>query len=88
MHVARNAHLTINIIHSSLADGDKTQLLKLTISQADKTEFDVYYAINDGEEDHPFRIKNVLYFQYSDAIDEFKRALIRLSMHVVAVRGY
>ena len=42
----------------------------------------MYYAINDGEEDDPFRIPNldtVLYFQYSDAIDEF--CLIRLSMH-------
>ena len=78
-YVARNAHLTIDIIDSSLADGDIAQLVKLKISEADETEFDnVYYAINDGEEDDPFRIPNldtVLYFQYSDAIDEFKRAL-------------
>ena len=47
-------------------------------------------AINDFEEDDPFRIPNldtVLYFQYSDAIYEFKKAF-RLSMYVVAVRGY
>ena len=78
-YVARNAHLTIDIIDSSLADGDIAQLVKLKISQADETEFDnVYNAINDGEKDDPFRIPNldtVLYFQYSDAIDEFKRAL-------------
>ena len=78
-YVARNAHLTIDIIDSSLADGDIAQLVKLKISEADETEFDnVYNAINDGEEDDPFRIPNldtVLYFQYSDAIDEFKRAL-------------
>ena len=78
-YVARNAHLTIDIIDSSLADGDIAQLVKLKISEADETEFDnVYYAINDGEEDDPFRIPNldtVLYFQYSDAMDEFKRAL-------------
>ena len=44
-----------------------------------ETEFDnLYYAINDGEEDDPFTIPNldtVLYFQYSDAIDQFKKAL-------------
>ena len=85
-----NAHLTIDIIDSSIADGDIAQLVKLKISEADETEFEnVYYAINDGEEDDPFRIPNldtVLYFQYSDAMDEF--CLIRLSMHVVAVRGF
>ena len=78
-YVARNAHLTIDIIDSSLADGDIAQLVKLKISEADETEFDnVHYAINDGEEDDPFRIPNldtVLYFQYSDAMDEFKTAL-------------
>uniref|UniRef100_A0A1X7V374 Uncharacterized protein n=1 Tax=Amphimedon queenslandica TaxID=400682 RepID=A0A1X7V374_AMPQE len=77
--VARNAHLTINIIDSSLADGDIAQLIDLKINEANETEFDnVYYAINDGEEDDPFRIPNldtVLYFQYSDAIDDFKKAL-------------
>uniref|UniRef100_A0A1X7U2N0 Uncharacterized protein n=1 Tax=Amphimedon queenslandica TaxID=400682 RepID=A0A1X7U2N0_AMPQE len=77
-NVARNAHLTIDIIDSSLADGDIAQLIDLKINEADETEFDnVYYAINDGEED-PFRIPNldtVLYFQYSDAIDDFKKAL-------------
>ena len=71
--------ITMDIIDSSLADGDIAQLVKLKISEADETEFDnVYNAINDGEEDDPFRIPNldtVLYFQYSDAIDEFKRAL-------------
>ena len=78
LDVARNAHLTIDIIDSSV-DGDIAQLVKLTINEADETEFDnVYNAINDGEVDDPFRIPNldtVLYFQYSDAIDEFKRAL-------------
>ena len=74
-YVARNAHLTIDIIDSSLADGDIAQLVKLIISEADETEFDNVYAINDGEEDDPFRLQNLLYFQYSDAIDEFKRAL-------------
>ena len=78
-YVARNAHLTIDIIDSSLADGDIAQLVKLKISEADETEFDnVYYAINYGEGDDPFRIPNldtVLYFQYCDAIDKFKRAL-------------
>uniref|UniRef100_A0A1X7TJ06 Uncharacterized protein n=1 Tax=Amphimedon queenslandica TaxID=400682 RepID=A0A1X7TJ06_AMPQE len=77
-YVARNAHLTIDIIDSSLADGDVAQLIDLKINEADDTEFDnVYYAINDGEDDS-FRIPNldtVLYFQYSDAIDEFKKAL-------------
>uniref|UniRef100_A0A1X7UTK3 Uncharacterized protein n=1 Tax=Amphimedon queenslandica TaxID=400682 RepID=A0A1X7UTK3_AMPQE len=77
-YVARNAHLTIDIIDSSLAEGDIAQLLKLKISEGDETEFDnVHYAINDGEDD-PFRIPNlytVLYFQYSDAIYEFKKAL-------------
>ena len=76
IYVARNAHLTIDIIDSSLADGDIAQLVKLKISEADETEFDnVYNAINDGEEDDPLRIPNldtVLYFQYSDAINEFK----------------
>ena len=73
-YVARNALSTIDIIDSSLADGDIAQLVKLKISEADETEFNnVYYAINDGEEDDPFRIPNldtVLYFQY-----QFKRAL-------------
>uniref|UniRef100_A0A1X7SYX9 Uncharacterized protein n=1 Tax=Amphimedon queenslandica TaxID=400682 RepID=A0A1X7SYX9_AMPQE len=47
-YVARNAHLTIDIIDSSLADSDIAQLIKLKISEADETEFDnVYYAIND-----------------------------------------
>uniref|UniRef100_A0A1X7TMK9 Uncharacterized protein n=1 Tax=Amphimedon queenslandica TaxID=400682 RepID=A0A1X7TMK9_AMPQE len=76
---AKNAHLTIDIIDSSLADGDIAQLIDFKINEADETEFDnVYYAINDGEEEDPFRIPNldiVLYFQYSDAIDEFKKAL-------------
>uniref|UniRef100_A0A1X7VCQ4 Uncharacterized protein n=1 Tax=Amphimedon queenslandica TaxID=400682 RepID=A0A1X7VCQ4_AMPQE len=78
-YVARNAHLTIDIIDSSLADGDVAQLIDLKINEADENEFDnVYYAINDGEEDDPIRIQNLdtlLYFQYSDAIDEFKKAL-------------
>uniref|UniRef100_A0A1X7U3E6 Uncharacterized protein n=1 Tax=Amphimedon queenslandica TaxID=400682 RepID=A0A1X7U3E6_AMPQE len=77
-YVARKAHLTINIIDSSLADGDTAQLINLKINEANETEFDnVYYAINDGEED-PFRIPNldtVLYFQYSNTIDEFMKAL-------------
>ena len=57
------------------------QLVKLKISEADETEFDnVYYAINDGEEDDPFRIPNldtVLYciFSIQMLFDEFKRAL-------------
>ena len=62
-YVARNA---IDISDSSLADGDIAQLVKLKISEADETEFgNVYYAINDGEEDDPFRIPNldtVLYY--------------------------
>uniref|UniRef100_A0A1X7UF12 DUF6570 domain-containing protein n=1 Tax=Amphimedon queenslandica TaxID=400682 RepID=A0A1X7UF12_AMPQE len=78
-YVARNAHLTVDIIDFSLADGDIAQLIDLKINEADETEFDnVYYAINDGEEDDPFRIPNLdtaLYFQYSDAIDEFNKAL-------------
>uniref|UniRef100_A0A1X7UC78 Uncharacterized protein n=1 Tax=Amphimedon queenslandica TaxID=400682 RepID=A0A1X7UC78_AMPQE len=78
-YVARNAHLTIDIIDSSLSDGNIAQLINLKINEADETEFDnVYYAINDGEKDDPFRILNldsVLYFQYSNAIDEFKKAL-------------
>ena len=56
-YVARNAHLTIDIIDSSL---DIAQLVKLKISEADETEFDnVYNAINDGEEDDPFRKPNL-----------------------------
>ena len=39
-YVARNAHLTIDIIDSSFADGDIAQLVKLKISEADETEFD------------------------------------------------
>ena len=39
-YVARNAHLTIVIIDSSLADGDIAQLVKLKISEADETEFE------------------------------------------------
>uniref|UniRef100_A0A1X7U3N8 Uncharacterized protein n=1 Tax=Amphimedon queenslandica TaxID=400682 RepID=A0A1X7U3N8_AMPQE len=73
-----NANLTIDIIDSSLADGDIAQLINVKINEANETEFDnVYYAINDGEDD-PFRVPNintVLYFKYSDAIDEFKKAL-------------
>ena len=50
-------------------------MVKLKISEADETEFDnVYNAINDGEDD-PFRIPNLDTVLYSDAIDEFKRAL-------------
>uniref|UniRef100_A0A1X7TVM3 DUF6570 domain-containing protein n=1 Tax=Amphimedon queenslandica TaxID=400682 RepID=A0A1X7TVM3_AMPQE len=49
------------------------------VVQPEETEFDnVHYAINDSKDDDPFRIQNldtVLYFQYSDAIDEFKKAL-------------
>uniref|UniRef100_A0A1X7VAI5 Uncharacterized protein n=1 Tax=Amphimedon queenslandica TaxID=400682 RepID=A0A1X7VAI5_AMPQE len=83
-YVARNAHLTIDIIDSSLADGDIAQLIDLKINEADEIEFDnVYYTINDGEED-PFRIPNldiVFYFQYSNAIDEFKKALSDLAVN-------
>uniref|UniRef100_A0A1X7UVL7 Uncharacterized protein n=1 Tax=Amphimedon queenslandica TaxID=400682 RepID=A0A1X7UVL7_AMPQE len=78
IYVARNAHLTIDIIDSSLANGDIAQFIDLKINEGDETEFhDVYYAIYDGEED-PFRMTNldtVLYFHYSDAIDELKKAL-------------
>ena len=57
-YVARNAHLTIDIIQSSLADSDIAQILKLKISEADETEFDnVYYAINDGEEDENTKLR-------------------------------
>uniref|UniRef100_A0A1X7SDG3 Uncharacterized protein n=1 Tax=Amphimedon queenslandica TaxID=400682 RepID=A0A1X7SDG3_AMPQE len=77
-YVARNANLTIDIIDSSLANGDIAQFIDLKINEGDATEFyDVYYAIYDGEED-PFKMTNldtVLYFQYSDAIDELKKAL-------------
>uniref|UniRef100_A0A1X7TW35 Uncharacterized protein n=1 Tax=Amphimedon queenslandica TaxID=400682 RepID=A0A1X7TW35_AMPQE len=48
--VARNAHLTTDIIDSSLADNDVALLINLKINEADETEFDnVYYSINDGE---------------------------------------
>ena len=43
------------------------------------------WAIVNGEEDDPFRIPNldtVLYFQYSDAIDEFKKALSDQAVNV------
>uniref|UniRef100_A0A1X7VDF4 Uncharacterized protein n=1 Tax=Amphimedon queenslandica TaxID=400682 RepID=A0A1X7VDF4_AMPQE len=47
-YVARNAHLTIDIIDSSFAEGNIAQLTNLKISEAEETEFDnVYYAIND-----------------------------------------
>uniref|UniRef100_A0A1X7TYQ0 Uncharacterized protein n=1 Tax=Amphimedon queenslandica TaxID=400682 RepID=A0A1X7TYQ0_AMPQE len=84
-YVARNAHLTIDIIDSSLADGNVSQLIDLKINEADETEFDVYYAMNDGKEDDPFRIPNldtVLYFQHSDANDEFKKALSDQAVNV------
>uniref|UniRef100_A0A1X7V2S2 Uncharacterized protein n=1 Tax=Amphimedon queenslandica TaxID=400682 RepID=A0A1X7V2S2_AMPQE len=62
-YVPRNAHLTIDIIDFSLADGDIEQLINLKINEADETEFDnVYYTINDGEEDDPFRIPNCTLF--------------------------
>uniref|UniRef100_A0A1X7T2V7 Uncharacterized protein n=1 Tax=Amphimedon queenslandica TaxID=400682 RepID=A0A1X7T2V7_AMPQE len=35
-YVARNAHLTIDIIDSSLAEGDIAQLSNLKISEADE----------------------------------------------------
>uniref|UniRef100_A0A1X7VJP5 Uncharacterized protein n=1 Tax=Amphimedon queenslandica TaxID=400682 RepID=A0A1X7VJP5_AMPQE len=78
-YVATNAHLAIDIIDSFLTDGDIAQLINLKIDEADESESDnVYYSINDGEKEDPYRIPNldtVLYFQYSDAIDEFKNAL-------------
>uniref|UniRef100_A0A1X7VL16 Uncharacterized protein n=1 Tax=Amphimedon queenslandica TaxID=400682 RepID=A0A1X7VL16_AMPQE len=78
-YFARNTHLTIDIIDTSLADGNVAQLINLKINKANETEFDgVYFATNDGEADDPFRIPNldtVLYFEYSNAIDEFKKAL-------------
>uniref|UniRef100_A0A1X7V337 Uncharacterized protein n=1 Tax=Amphimedon queenslandica TaxID=400682 RepID=A0A1X7V337_AMPQE len=61
-YVARNAHLTIDIIDSSLADGYIAQLIDLKINEANETEFDnVYYAINDVEEEDPFRIPKLRY---------------------------
>uniref|UniRef100_A0A1X7VSV4 Uncharacterized protein n=1 Tax=Amphimedon queenslandica TaxID=400682 RepID=A0A1X7VSV4_AMPQE len=49
-YVARTAHLTIDIIDSSLADGDIAQLINLKINESDETEFDnVHYAVNGGE---------------------------------------
>uniref|UniRef100_A0A1X7UQW9 Uncharacterized protein n=1 Tax=Amphimedon queenslandica TaxID=400682 RepID=A0A1X7UQW9_AMPQE len=77
-YVASNAHLTIDNIDSSLADGDIAQWIDLKINEADETEFDNVFYANDGEEDDTFRIPNlntVLYFQYSDAIDEIQEAL-------------
>uniref|UniRef100_A0A1X7V7T3 Uncharacterized protein n=1 Tax=Amphimedon queenslandica TaxID=400682 RepID=A0A1X7V7T3_AMPQE len=71
-------------IDSSLADGDIAQMINLTINEANETEFDVYYAINDGEEDQ-CRIPNlntVLYFQYSNAIHEFKKGLSDQAVNV------
>uniref|UniRef100_A0A1X7VVP4 Uncharacterized protein n=1 Tax=Amphimedon queenslandica TaxID=400682 RepID=A0A1X7VVP4_AMPQE len=54
-YIARNAHLTIDIIDSSLAVGDIEQLIYLKINEANETEFDnAYYAINDGEEKDSF----------------------------------
>ena len=45
--------MPIDIIDSSLADGDIAQLVKLKIIEADETEFDnVYY---DGEEDDEYQ---------------------------------
>ena len=35
----------------------------------------MYYAINDGEEDDLFRIRNLVTVLYSNAIDEYKKAL-------------
>uniref|UniRef100_A0A1X7STS8 Uncharacterized protein n=1 Tax=Amphimedon queenslandica TaxID=400682 RepID=A0A1X7STS8_AMPQE len=67
-----------HVANSSLADGEIAQLINLIIKESDETEFDnVYYAINDSEED-PIKIPNLdtlLYFQSSDAIYEFKKAL-------------
>uniref|UniRef100_A0A1X7TBK0 Uncharacterized protein n=1 Tax=Amphimedon queenslandica TaxID=400682 RepID=A0A1X7TBK0_AMPQE len=58
-YVARNAHLTIDITKSSLVEGNIAQLTNLKVSEVDETEFDnVYYAINDGEDDQ-FRVPNL-----------------------------
>uniref|UniRef100_A0A1X7V9B6 Uncharacterized protein n=1 Tax=Amphimedon queenslandica TaxID=400682 RepID=A0A1X7V9B6_AMPQE len=59
---------------------DIAQLTNFKISEANEIEFDnLYYTINDGEED-PCRVPNLdtaLYFQYSDAIDEFKKTYLQ-----------
>uniref|UniRef100_A0A1X7VL82 Uncharacterized protein n=1 Tax=Amphimedon queenslandica TaxID=400682 RepID=A0A1X7VL82_AMPQE len=90
--VARNAHLTIDIIDSSLADGNVAQLIDLKSNEANETKFDnVYYAINDSEEDDPFRIPNldtVLYFEYSDAMMNLRKLCLIRQLMLVAVRGF
>uniref|UniRef100_A0A1X7TKX3 Uncharacterized protein n=1 Tax=Amphimedon queenslandica TaxID=400682 RepID=A0A1X7TKX3_AMPQE len=66
-YVARNAHLAIDIINSSLADGKIAQFKNLKIMKPLRLNM-MCYATND-EEDDPFKIPNldtVLYFQYSD----------------------
>uniref|UniRef100_A0A1X7V6H5 Uncharacterized protein n=1 Tax=Amphimedon queenslandica TaxID=400682 RepID=A0A1X7V6H5_AMPQE len=43
LYAARSAHLTIDIINSSDADGDIAQLINLKVNEADGTDFHNVY---------------------------------------------
>ena len=74
---ARKSHRTIDSIDTCLASGDVIELMKLRISENDEDQFrGTYYDTSNNK--LPLRMEHlelVLYFQYANAIEEFKAAV-------------
>ena len=74
---ARKSHRTIDSIDTCLASGDVIELMKLRISENDEDQLrGTYYDTSNNK--LPLRMQHlelVLYFQYANAIEEFKAAV-------------
>ena len=74
---ARKSHRTIDSIDTCLASGDVIELMKLRISENDEDQLrGTYYDTSNNK--LPLKMEHlelVLYFQYANAIEEFKAAV-------------
>ena len=74
---AHKSHRTIDSIDTCLASGDVIELMKLRISENDEDQLrGTYYDTSNNK--LPLRMQHlelVLYFQYANAIEEFKAAV-------------
>ena len=74
---ARKSHRTIDSIDTCLASGDVIELMKLRISENDEDQLRGTYHDTSNNK-LPLRMEHVelvLYFQYANAIEEFKAAV-------------
>ena len=83
LYKACRSHRIIHSIDTCLASGDVIQLIKLRISENDEDQLKgTYYDTSNSKQ--PLRMEHselVLYFQYANAIEEFKAAVTDLETY-------